>query len=322
MKVSFRTRTDVDCSRLAGQFGGGGHRAAAGATIAGPMAEVIDRVLRAVRQALDPGPPLPLTLVLSEPDGPARRQPHRTDEPIPPRRLAETRPSDRPGQPTNGPPAAVRPVDRLDGFAEITTAADAWRPRQAERPGFHASEPEHSQGVSSNGWNDRSTQVDDTPRVGREPDRRRESPAAISSAWRTVALGGLITIGPGRARGRLCPVALAEAGPGGRLPHADPAQPARGRRPAIVRDHRGAAGRLGQVSREPVGSVWLIRQPDGSEPPVIAMHVGVPPPGMRRQPEGRRQRLPLPVPHQRVQPGRETRRTRSRPARWTASTWS
>ena len=45
VKVSFRTRTDVDCSRLAGQFGGGGHRAAAGATIAGPMPEVIERVL-------------------------------------------------------------------------------------------------------------------------------------------------------------------------------------------------------------------------------------------------------------------------------------
>ncbi len=55
VKVSFRTRTDVDCSRLAARFGGGGHRAAAGATIAGPMAEVVDRVLAEVRQALDPG---------------------------------------------------------------------------------------------------------------------------------------------------------------------------------------------------------------------------------------------------------------------------
>ena len=34
--------------------GGGGHRAAAGATLAGPMAESVDRVLQAVRQALDP----------------------------------------------------------------------------------------------------------------------------------------------------------------------------------------------------------------------------------------------------------------------------
>ena len=40
---------------------------------------------------------------------------------------------------------------------------------------------------------------------------------------------------------------------------------AEGRRAAVVRDHRGAAGRLGEVPREPVGSVWLVRQPDGSE---------------------------------------------------------
>jgi phosphoesterase RecJ-like protein len=57
VKVSFRTRTDVDCSLLAAQFGGGGHRAAAGATIIAPMPEVIERVLRVVRQALDPGGP-------------------------------------------------------------------------------------------------------------------------------------------------------------------------------------------------------------------------------------------------------------------------
>jgi phosphoesterase RecJ-like protein len=55
VKVSFRTRTDVDCSRLAGQFGGGGHRAAAGATIEGALPEIITRVLEAVRQALEPG---------------------------------------------------------------------------------------------------------------------------------------------------------------------------------------------------------------------------------------------------------------------------
>jgi len=54
VKVSFRTRADVDCARLAGQFGGGGHRAAAGATIMGPMPEIIERVLAAVRKALEP----------------------------------------------------------------------------------------------------------------------------------------------------------------------------------------------------------------------------------------------------------------------------
>jgi bifunctional oligoribonuclease and PAP phosphatase NrnA len=55
VKVSFRTRTDVDCSRLAGQFGGGGHRAASGATVSGPMPEIIERVLAVVREALETG---------------------------------------------------------------------------------------------------------------------------------------------------------------------------------------------------------------------------------------------------------------------------
>jgi phosphoesterase RecJ-like protein len=59
VKVSFRTRTDVDCARLAGQFGGGGHRAAAGATITGAMAEIIGRVLESVLQTLEPGRPTP-----------------------------------------------------------------------------------------------------------------------------------------------------------------------------------------------------------------------------------------------------------------------
>ena len=54
VKVSFRARNGLDCARLAAQFGGGGHRAAAGATVPGAMAEIVDRVLSAVRQALDP----------------------------------------------------------------------------------------------------------------------------------------------------------------------------------------------------------------------------------------------------------------------------
>jgi phosphoesterase RecJ-like protein len=54
VKVSFRSRNGLDCSRLAGSLGGGGHRAAAGATLPGTMDEVVDRVLRAVRQTLDP----------------------------------------------------------------------------------------------------------------------------------------------------------------------------------------------------------------------------------------------------------------------------
>jgi phosphoesterase RecJ-like protein len=54
VKVSFRSRNGLDCSRLAGSLGGGGHRAAAGATLPGTMDEVVDRVLRTVRQTLDP----------------------------------------------------------------------------------------------------------------------------------------------------------------------------------------------------------------------------------------------------------------------------
>ena len=53
VKVSFRARKGLDCSRLAAQFGGGGHKAAAGATLPGSMPESVDQVLAAVRQALD-----------------------------------------------------------------------------------------------------------------------------------------------------------------------------------------------------------------------------------------------------------------------------
>jgi phosphoesterase RecJ-like protein len=51
-KISFRSRSAVDCSRLAEQWGGGGHKAAAGAFVAGPLAEVQPLVLDAVRQAM------------------------------------------------------------------------------------------------------------------------------------------------------------------------------------------------------------------------------------------------------------------------------
>ena len=51
-KLSFRSRCHVDCNQLARTFGGGGHKAAAGAFLAGPLAEVQPRVLDAARQAL------------------------------------------------------------------------------------------------------------------------------------------------------------------------------------------------------------------------------------------------------------------------------
>lgn len=53
-RVSFRSRTpQMDCSLVAAQFGGGGHRAAAGATVDGPLDTARRRVLKAVRAALD-----------------------------------------------------------------------------------------------------------------------------------------------------------------------------------------------------------------------------------------------------------------------------
>ena len=50
-KVSFRSRSHVDCSALAGRFGGGGHKAAAGAIIDGSFDDVCQRVAAAVDEA-------------------------------------------------------------------------------------------------------------------------------------------------------------------------------------------------------------------------------------------------------------------------------
>ncbi len=51
-KISFRSRCEVDCSRLAAQFGGGGHKAAAGASVAGDFATAQALILDAVRAAM------------------------------------------------------------------------------------------------------------------------------------------------------------------------------------------------------------------------------------------------------------------------------
>jgi phosphoesterase RecJ-like protein len=42
----------VDVNRLAGRFGGGGHRNAAGALIKQPMGAVVEEVLAAARESL------------------------------------------------------------------------------------------------------------------------------------------------------------------------------------------------------------------------------------------------------------------------------
>ncbi len=51
-KLSFRSRCEVDCSQLAEQFGGGGHRKAAGAFVAESLEVARTRVLDAVRAAM------------------------------------------------------------------------------------------------------------------------------------------------------------------------------------------------------------------------------------------------------------------------------
>jgi phosphoesterase RecJ-like protein len=51
-KISFRSRCEVDCSRLASEFGGGGHKAAAGASAEGPFEQAQQKVLDAVRKAM------------------------------------------------------------------------------------------------------------------------------------------------------------------------------------------------------------------------------------------------------------------------------
>jgi phosphoesterase RecJ-like protein len=51
-KISFRSRSNVNCSKLAETWGGGGHKAAAGASVKGTLAEVKPMVLDAVRAAM------------------------------------------------------------------------------------------------------------------------------------------------------------------------------------------------------------------------------------------------------------------------------
>jgi phosphoesterase RecJ-like protein len=60
IKVSLRSRAGFDCARLAATLGGGGHRAAAGVILSGPMTQAVDDVLRALRQALEPSAAHPL----------------------------------------------------------------------------------------------------------------------------------------------------------------------------------------------------------------------------------------------------------------------
>jgi phosphoesterase RecJ-like protein len=51
-KVSLRSRSNLDVNQIAGQFGGGGHRAAAGVRFQGPLSVAEPAVLNAVRAAM------------------------------------------------------------------------------------------------------------------------------------------------------------------------------------------------------------------------------------------------------------------------------
>lgn len=54
-KISLRSKNEVDVAKLAEQFGGGGHKKAAGCTVNGSLKEVQEKVLRAVQEALAKG---------------------------------------------------------------------------------------------------------------------------------------------------------------------------------------------------------------------------------------------------------------------------
>jgi len=51
-KASLRSRCQMDCAEVARQFGGGGHKAAAGAMLPGPLEAAKRSILNAVRQAM------------------------------------------------------------------------------------------------------------------------------------------------------------------------------------------------------------------------------------------------------------------------------
>jgi len=51
-KISFRSQCDLNCNDLASQFGGGGHKAAAGAFLREPFKIAQEKILNAVRKAM------------------------------------------------------------------------------------------------------------------------------------------------------------------------------------------------------------------------------------------------------------------------------
>lgn len=59
VRISFRSDGSVDVNDVAGRFGGGGHRNAAGARLKGELSVVRETVLQALEQAVNGGPPAP-----------------------------------------------------------------------------------------------------------------------------------------------------------------------------------------------------------------------------------------------------------------------
>ncbi|MCA9069249.1 MAG: bifunctional oligoribonuclease/PAP phosphatase NrnA [Planctomycetaceae bacterium] len=53
VKVSFRSRTTLNVAQIAEQFGGGGHKQAAGAVLPGPLNKAVSQILTAMKSALD-----------------------------------------------------------------------------------------------------------------------------------------------------------------------------------------------------------------------------------------------------------------------------
>jgi phosphoesterase RecJ-like protein len=53
VKVSFRSRTNLNVAQVAEEFGGGGHKQAAGAVLPGPLNKAVKRVLDAIKTALN-----------------------------------------------------------------------------------------------------------------------------------------------------------------------------------------------------------------------------------------------------------------------------
>ena len=55
VRVSMRSKYDVDVRKVANQYGGGGHKNASGFTIAGPLTAVRDGIVRQIVQAIENG---------------------------------------------------------------------------------------------------------------------------------------------------------------------------------------------------------------------------------------------------------------------------